>query len=46
VGGGARNRPWTEIRMRRLAVPARPSLSEHAAVGTARLAWRGFDHAD
>ena len=29
-----------------LGVPEKPSLSEHAAVGTARLAWRGIGHAN
>ncbi len=41
TGGGAANPAWTAIRVRRLGVPERPALSEHAAVGTARLAWRG-----
>lgn len=45
VGGGAANAPWTRIRLRRLAVPERAALSEHACVGTARLAWRGIGHA-
>jgi hypothetical protein len=29
-----------------LGVPEKPSLNEHAAVGTARLAWRGIGHAN
>lgn len=44
VGGGAGNEKWTQIRLKRLAVPARESESEHAAMGTARLAWRGIGH--
>ena len=44
VGGGAANQPWTEIRLKALGVPAKPSASEHAAMGTARLAWRGIGH--
>jgi sugar (pentulose or hexulose) kinase len=46
VGGGAANAAWMEIRHRTLGVPGKPSLSEHAAVGAARLAWRGIGHAD
>ena len=46
AGGGAANPAWTRIRLRALGVPARSSLSEHAAVGTARLAWRGIGHAN
>lgn len=46
AGGGAANAAWTRIRLNALGVPERPSLSEHAAVGTARLAWRGIDHAN
>lgn len=46
AGGGAANAGWTAIRLRALGVPERPSLSEHAAVGTARLAWRGIGHAN
>ena len=46
AGGGAANPAWTTIRLRALGVPERPSLSEHAAVGTARLAWRGLGHAN
>jgi sugar (pentulose or hexulose) kinase len=45
VGGGAANAAWTAIRLKALGVPARPSLSEHAAVGAALLAWRGIGHA-
>lgn len=44
AGGGASNAAWTKIRLKALGVPERTSLSEHAAVGTARLAWRGIDH--
>ena len=46
AGGGATNAAWTKIRLRALGVPEKPSLSEHAAVGTARLAWRGIGHAN
>jgi sugar (pentulose or hexulose) kinase len=46
AGGGASNPAWTRIRLRALGVPEKPSLSEHAAVGTARLAWRGIGHAN
>ena len=46
TGGGASNPAWTKIRLKALGVPERPSLSEHAAVGTARLAWRGIGHAN
>jgi D-ribulokinase len=44
AGGGAGNAVWTAIRLKKLGVPARPSASEHAAMGTARLAWRGIGH--
>jgi D-ribulokinase len=46
VGGGAANEKWNEIRLKALQVPALASASEHAAMGTARLAWRGIGHAD
>lgn len=46
AGGGSANAAWTTIRLKALGVPERPSLSEHAAVGTARLAWRGIGHAN
>jgi D-ribulokinase len=46
TGGGAANTAWTKIRLKALGVPEKPSLSEHAAVGTARLAWRGVGHAN
>jgi sugar (pentulose or hexulose) kinase len=46
AGGGAANPAWTKMRLRALGVPEKPSLSEHAAVGTARLAWRGIGHAN
>jgi len=45
AGGGSANAAWTRIRLKALGVPEKPSLSEHAAVGTARLAWRGIGHA-
>lgn len=42
VGGGARAAGFTAIRERVLSVPFRPSLSDEAAVGAARLAlWQG-----
>lgn len=44
VGGGAANDKWTAIRERLLKVRNAPALSEHAALGTARLAWRGIGH--
>lgn len=44
VGGGAGNESWTRIRERLLKVQNLPALSEHAAVGAARLAWRGIGH--
>jgi D-ribulokinase len=43
-GGGAANGVWTDIRLSKLGVPALPSASEHAAMGTARLAWRGIGY--
>jgi sugar (pentulose or hexulose) kinase len=46
VGGGAASVPWTSIRLKALGVAAKPSASEHAAMGTARLAWRGIGHAN
>lgn len=45
VGGGAANEPWTKIRLKALGVAAKPSMSEHAAMGAARLAWQGVGHA-
>lgn len=45
VGGGAANEPWTRIRLKTLGVASKPSASEHAAMGTTRLAWRGIGHA-
>jgi sugar (pentulose or hexulose) kinase len=44
VGGGAANEAWTKIRERLLKVKNVAALSEHAAAGTARLAWRGIGH--
>lgn len=44
AGGGSGNDVWTAIRLRKLGVPAYTSASEHAAMGTARLAWRGIGH--
>lgn len=46
AGGGASNPGWTKIRLRALDVVEKAPLSEHAAVGTARLAWRGIGHAN
>jgi sugar (pentulose or hexulose) kinase len=45
VGGGAANEAWTRMRLTALGVVAKPAASEHAAMGTARLAWRGIGHA-
>ena len=42
AGGGAGNEVWTALRLQRLKVPQLPSASEQAAMGTARLAWRGL----
>ena len=44
AGGGAANEVWTAIRLSKLDVTSLPSASEHAAMGTARLAWRGIGH--
>jgi D-ribulokinase len=44
AGGGAANAVWADLRLRRLGVPALASASETAAMGTARLAWRGIGH--
>ncbi len=44
VGGGAANEKWTTIRLQVLGVPAVDAASEHAAMGVARLAWRGIGH--
>lgn len=44
VGGGAANAKWSEIRLKALSVPAKLPHSEQAAMGTARLAWRGIGH--
>jgi D-ribulokinase len=43
-GGGAANEVWTAIRLQKLGVAAVASASEHAAMGTARLAWWGVGH--
>jgi hypothetical protein len=45
AGGGAENEAWTKLRLAALRVPAKSSLSDQAAAGTARLAWRGIGHA-
>ncbi len=42
VGGGAKNKSWGEIRAQRLRVPMEIPESDQAAVGTARLAWKGM----
>jgi D-ribulokinase len=44
VGGGTANEAWTAIRLKKLGVPALSPASEHAAMGTARLAWRGIGY--
>ena len=44
VGGGAGNEKWTRMRLKALGVPGLEPESEHAAMGTARLAWRGIGH--
>jgi D-ribulokinase len=44
AGGGAGNDKWSAIRLNKLKVPTRDSDSEHAAMGVARLAWRGIGH--
>ncbi len=46
VGGGAANDKWTAIRLKALGVPVLASASDQAAMGVARLAWRGIGHAD
>lgn len=46
VGGGAANAAWTAIRLNMLRAEPKAAASDHAAMGTARLAWRGIDHAD
>ena len=45
TGGGAVSDAWTAIRGRVLGVTMLPAASPHAAVGVARLAWRGLGHA-
>lgn len=45
TGGGAVSGAWTAIRGRVLGVPMLPPASPDAAVGVARLAWRGVGHA-
>lgn len=42
VGGGAVNRAWTLIRQRLLGVPFARAEELQAAVGAAKLAWRGI----
>ena len=42
VGGGAKNRSWGLMRERILGAPLREPASVEAAVGAARLAWRGL----
>ena len=46
LGGGAENKPWTKMRLNILNVPEYSVLSTQAALGTARLAWRGLNHAN
>jgi sugar (pentulose or hexulose) kinase len=43
VGGGAANATWSRIRGSILGVPLRPSKSDEAAVGVARLARRAIE---
>jgi len=43
VGGGSQNSTWTTIRRQRLNVDFKPSQSDQAAVGTARLARDGYE---
>lgn len=45
VGGGAANVAWGMIRLKTLGVAEKPSASDQAAMGAARLAWRGIGHA-
>jgi D-ribulokinase len=45
TGGGAVSDAWTALRRRVLGVPMLPASSPDAAVGAARLAWRGLDRA-
>jgi D-ribulokinase len=44
AGGGASNPVWTTLRRDALKVPEKLPASEHAAMGTARLAWLGIGH--
>jgi D-ribulokinase len=44
AGGGAQNAAWMALRLDALKVAEKPAESEHAAMGTARLAWWGMDH--
>ena len=46
LGGGSENKPWTKMRLNILNVPEYSVLSTQAALGTARLAWRGLNHAN
>jgi hypothetical protein len=43
-GGGARSATWMKLRGASLGVELTPAWSEEAAVGAARLAWRGLGH--
>jgi sugar (pentulose or hexulose) kinase len=45
VGGGAKNKAWTQIRHNKMDVPFVDSLSAEAAVGTARLVLMGLQTA-
>lgn len=41
VGGGSKNKAWGQIRAKKLGVPMHLPASHEAAVGAARLAWKG-----
>jgi D-ribulokinase len=43
VGSGSKNKTWCEIRARKLKVSMEIPASDQAAVGAARLAWKGLD---
>jgi sugar (pentulose or hexulose) kinase len=42
VGGGSQNTAWTALRQRQLSVPTHDVVSDQAAAGAARLAWKGL----
>lgn len=41
IGGGSKNKAWSHIRAKKLDVPMQVPASQEAAVGAARLAWKG-----